>query len=50
MYMEYMTILYFYYWDVNNLYCWEISQRLPVNNFVWVKVTSEFNEDFIKKL
>ena len=38
------------YWDVNNLYCWEISQRLPVNNFVWIKVTSEFNEDFIKKL
>ena len=25
------------YWDVNNLYGWTISQRLPVNNFEWIK-------------
>ena len=23
-------------------------QKLPVNNFEWIKVTSQFNEDFIK--
>ena len=23
-------------------------QKLPVNNFEWVKDTSQFNEDFIK--
>ena len=38
------------YWDVNNLYGWEISQNLPVNNFEWIKDNSQFNEDFIKKL
>ena len=26
-----------------------MSQRLPVNNFEWIKDTSQFNEDFIKK-
>ena len=25
-----------------------MSQKLPVNNFEWIKHTSEFNEDFIK--
>ena len=25
-----------------------MSQRLPVNNFKWIKHTSQFNEDFIK--
>ena len=23
-------------------------QKLPVNNFEWIKDTSQFNEDFIK--
>ena len=35
-------------WKVNNLYGWAISQRLPTNNFDWIKETSQFNEDFIK--
>ena len=39
---------YLHYWDVNNLYGWEISQKLPVNNFEWIKDTCEFNKDFIK--
>ena len=34
--------------DVNNLYGWAILQKLPVNNFEWIKDTSQFNEDFIK--
>ena len=26
-----------------------MSQKLIVNNFEWIKDTSQFNEDFIKK-
>ena len=25
-----------------------MSQKLPVNNFEWIKDSSQFNEDFIK--
>ena len=35
---------------MNNLYVWAMSQKLPANNFEWVKRTSQFNEDFYKKL
>ena len=31
---------YLQYWDVNNLYDWAMSQKLPVNNFQWIKDTS----------
>ena len=39
---------YLQYWDVNNLYGCEMSQKSPVNNFRWVENTSQFKKDFIK--
>ena len=39
---------YIQYLDMNNLYGWAMSQKLPVNNFKWVKDTSRINEEFIK--
>ena len=41
---------YIKYWDVNNLYIWAMPQKLPVNNFEWIKDTCQFNEDFIKTI
>ena len=35
--------------DVNNVYGWAMSQKLPVNGFKWVENSSEFKEGFIKK-
>ena len=40
---------YIQYWDVNYLYGQAMSQKLPVNNFEWIKDTSQFNKDFVKK-
>ena len=39
---------YLKYWDVNNLYGWAMSQKLPLGNLKSVGETSEFNKDFIK--
>ena len=41
---------YIEYLVANNLYVWAMSQKLPVNDFKWVKqeYLSQFNEDFIK--
>ena len=41
---------YLSYWDLNNLYGWAMSGKLPINNFQWIKETTQFNKDFIKKL
>ena len=41
---------YLQYWHVYNLYGWAMSQKLTENNFEWTKDTSQFNEDFIKKI
>ena len=29
---------YIQYLDANNLYGWAMSQKLPVNNFKWIKM------------
>ena len=39
---------YLKYWDINNLYGWALSQKLPVNNFEWIEDASQFNKDFVK--
>ena len=41
---------YIEYFDTNNLYGWAMSQKLPVNDFKWVKKEelSNFNADLIK--
>ena len=36
------------YWDVNNLFGWAMSQKFLVSNFLWIKDTSQFNEDYMK--
>ena len=36
------------YLDANNLYVWEMSQKLPVSGFKWNKNMLKFNEEFIK--
>ena len=36
--------------DINNLYGWVMLQKLPANNFEWIKDTSEVNENLIKKI
>ena len=42
--------LYLDYWDINNLYGWAMSQKLPLGNFKWVEETFQFNEVVLKKI
>ena len=41
---------YIEYLNANDLYGWAMSQKLPINDFKWVKQEKllKFNEDFIK--
>ena len=40
---------YLTYLDSNNLYEWAMSQKLPVNGFMWYnEYLSDFNEEFIE--
>ena len=39
---------YLKYWDVNNLFGWEMSQKLPIGCSKWFEEISHFNENFIK--
>ena len=39
---------YIEYLDASNLYGWDMSQKLLVDCFKWVKKLSKFNEVFIK--
>ena len=40
---------YLTYLDANNLYGWSMSQKLPINGFMWYNnYLSDFTEDFIK--
>ena len=48
-YYENKEISYILYLDPNNLYGWDMPQKLPVNGFKWVKNVSKIDEDFIKK-
>ena len=45
-----MESSYIQYLDVNNFYGRKMLQKLSVNNFEWIKDTSQFNEDFIKTI
>ena len=36
------------YWDINDLYGWAMSQKLPLDAFKWDEETSQFNGDFMK--
>ena len=36
------------YWDLNNLYGWAMSQKLPVYKFEWINDTFQLNGDFIR--
>ena len=47
-YDKYKESSHLQYQDLNYLYGWTVLQNLPLNNFQWIKDTSQFNEDFIK--
>ena len=39
---------YLMFWDGNNLYGWEMSQKILINSFKLVKKLSKFNERLTK--
>ena len=39
---------YLTYLEANNLYEWEMSQKLPAKGFEWVEELSELKENLIK--
>ena len=39
---------YFKYQDLNNLYGWAMSQKLPICSYKWVKNISQFGEGFLR--
>ena len=47
-YIKNKEMSYIQYWNEDNLYCWAMSQKLPVNNFKSIEDTSQFNVYFIK--
>ena len=49
-YDKYNESSYLEYVDGNNLYGWEMSQKLPVDGFKWIQEDdlSNFNESFIE--
>ena len=47
-YDENIESSYLMYLDANNFYGWEMSQKLPINGFKWIKKLSKFDEELIK--
>ena len=41
-------LLYLKFWDVNNLYGWVMSPKLPINGFSRVADLCEFDKGFTK--
>ena len=48
-YDKYKESSFLKYWNVSNLYDWSMPEKILANNFEWIKNTSQFNEDFLKR-
>ena len=42
--------IFLMYVDVNNLYGWAMSEKLPIDKLTWETDLSIFTDNFIKKL